>query len=67
MDTFSDLGSLSQFEYLLDRTNSVVDPDSRLLRLSYESTAGYFSPQLRLVHKLINLHGTVVDRQSDQI
>ena len=43
--------------YLLDRTKQILNQDTHTLRLSYKAIVGFFPLHLRLVHKLIYLHG----------
>jgi len=56
-DFFQDLASISQVMYLLDHTNQILNQETHTLRLSYKAIVGFFPLHLRLVHKLIYLHG----------
>lgn len=53
---FDDLGSVNQVGYLLDKTSSLISATERTLRPNYQSTCAYFSRDLLLMHKLVNLY-----------
>ena len=53
---FEDLGSVHQVAYLLEKTTSLISLNERALRPNYEWTCAYFSSELQLMHKLVNLY-----------
>lgn len=60
---FEDLGSLTQVDYLLEKTASLVSQTERALRPSYHWTCAYFASDLMLMHKLVNLYSESVKAQ----